>query len=348
MTWIASFPVSSHDRYTAAMRRVLPVLALPTLLAAACSAPADSNAPTPLPPLSSTKLTTELRYEPVRAVDEPASRAPSVPANLEAMLAEGYGVTRTIGGEPLTSRTLDGSAAPSLPADAKLLARFVHLADLQLADDESPARVARLDSPGPAGGAYRPQEAYGCVLLRAAVRTINAIHAATPLDAVVLGGDNADNAQTNEVEWVLALLDGTSSVHCDSGNDDDPVPGPDNDPKDPLASDGLRVPWRWVTGNHDILNQGTIRLDVSPEEPLGSVASVGTRDWSRAGGPVRSGDFVVPDPQRAYVSRTSLMGRVAGTGDGHGLAPTPVASGRADYTFDLGARVRVVVLDTAA
>jgi hypothetical protein len=78
------------------------------------------------------------------------------------------------------------------------------------------------------------------------------------------------------------------------------------------------------------------------------VASVGTRDWSRAGGPVRSGDFVVPDPQRAYVSRTSLMSRVAGTGDGHGLAAAQVASGRADYTFDLGARVRVVVLDTAA
>jgi 3',5'-cyclic AMP phosphodiesterase CpdA len=330
------------------MRRALLVLALPTLLAAACSAPADANAPAPLPPLASAKLTTQQRFEPVRAVDVDATRAPSVPANLEAMLSEGYGDLLTIAGEPITARALDGSAAPALPADAKLLARFVHLADLQLADDESPARVARLDNPGAAGGAYRPQEAFGCVLTRAAVRTINAIHAATPLDAVVLGGDNADNAQTNEVEWVIALLDGTASVHCDSGSDDDPVPGPDNDPKDPIASEGLRMPWRWVTGNHDILNQGTIRLDVSPEEPLGSVASVGTRDWSRAGGPVRSGDFVVPDPRRAYVSGESLMRLVASTGDGHGVGPKEIASGRADYTFDLGARVRVVVLDTSA
>jgi 3',5'-cyclic AMP phosphodiesterase CpdA len=317
-------------------------------LAASCSAPADGSNPTPLPPLRAVKLTTEQRYEPARAVDVDAPRPPSVPANLEAMLREGYGVTRTIGGEPLAARTLDGSSAPALPAGSTLLTRFVHLADLQIADDESPARVARLDSPGAAGGAYRPQEAFGCALTRAAVRTINAIHAATPLDAVVLGGDNADNAQTNEVDWVLALLDGTASVHCDSGNDDDPVPGPDNDPKDPIASDGLRVPWRWVTGNHDILNQGTIRLDVSPDEPIGTTAAVGTRDWSRAGGPIRSGDFVVPDPQRAYLPRTALMRRVASAGDGHGLGPKEVASGRADYTFDLGARVRVVVLDTAA
>jgi 3',5'-cyclic AMP phosphodiesterase CpdA len=330
------------------MRRLALAFTASALLAAACSAPADSGAPTPLPPLVSAKLTTAARYEPVHPVDANASRSPSVPANLEAMLREGYGELRTIAGEPIAARALDGSAAAALPADAKLLARFVHLADLQLADDESPARVARLDNPGAGGGAYRPQEAFGCVLTRAAVRTINAIHAATPLDAVVLGGDNADNAQTNEVEWVLALLDGTASVHCDSGNDDDPVPGPDNDPKDPIASEGLRVPWRWVTGNHDILNQGTIRLDVNPEEPIGTVASIGTRDWSLAGGPVRSGDFVVPDPQRAYVSRTSLMARVANTGDGHGLGATEIASGRADYTFDLGARVRVIVLDTAA
>lgn len=330
------------------MRRFLPLGSASLLaLVAACSSPEGASPAKPLPPLASAKLTTEARLEPVHAVDLAAARAPGVPANLTAMLAEGYGATRSIAGEPVLGRTLDGASAPAFPQGSVRLARFVHLADTQLADDESPARVARLDSPGAAGGAYRPQDFLGCVMLRAAVRTINAIHRADALDAVVLGGDNADNAQTNEVEWFLGLLRG-SEVHCDSGADDDLVPGPDNDGKDPLVSEGLSAPWFWVTGNHDVLNQGTIRTTVNADEPVGTVASLGTRDWTLPGGPIRSGDFVVADPQRAYLSRPDLMSRVLGDGNGHGLKASNVTSGRADYTFDLGAKVRVIALDTAS
>lgn len=330
------------------MRRNVSLASAPLLaFVLGCSSPDGGTRATPLPPLTAVKLTTDQRLEPTHPVETAATRAPSVPANLTAMLAEGFGQTRTIAGEPIVGRTLDGAAAPSFPAGSMRLARFVHLADTQLTDDESPARVARLDNPGAAGGAYRPQDYLGCVMLRAAVRTINAIHRADPLDAVVLGGDNADNAQTNEVEWFLALLRG-GEVHCDSGADDDLVPGPDNDGKDPLVSEGLTAPWLWVTGNHDILNQGTIRTNVNADEPIGTVASLGTRDWSSAGGPVRSGDFVVPDAQRAYLPRTELMRRVLADGSGHGLAAANATSGRADYTFDLGAKVRVIALDTAA
>jgi 3',5'-cyclic AMP phosphodiesterase CpdA len=345
----AVFAVRGDPVDSRAMRRVL-ALCSASLVAfvTACSSPDGGSRATPLPPLGTVKLTTETRLEPVRGVDGAASRSPGVPANLTAMVAEGYGETRAIGGEAITGRTLDGAAAPAFPQGSVRLARFVHLADTQLADDESPARVARLDNPGAAGGAYRPQEYLGCVMLRAAVRTINAIHRADPLDAVVLGGDNADNAQTNEVEWFLGLLRGGTEVHCDSGSDDDLVPGPDNDGKDPLVSEGLTAPWLWVTGNHDILNQGTIRTTVNAEEPIGTVASLGTRDWTVAGGPIRSGDFVVADPQRAYLTRTELMARVLADGNGHGLKAANGASGRADYTFDLGTKLRVIALDTAA
>ena len=66
-------------------------------------------------------------------------------------------------------------------------------------------------------------------MANASVRTINALHAKDPFAFTLMGGDNADSAQTNEVEWVLSILSGAPSVECDSGDDNDPVPGADND-----------------------------------------------------------------------------------------------------------------------
>lgn len=54
----------------------------------------------------------------------------------------------------VTARQLEERAATR-----KSLAYFAQLADLQLADDESPARWGRLDNPAVAGS-LRPQEAY--------------------------------------------------------------------------------------------------------------------------------------------------------------------------------------------
>ena len=92
---------------------------------------------------------------------------------------------------------------------------------------------------------------------------------------MVLGGDNADNAQQNELDWFLSILDGAPSVECDSGKDDDPVTGPDNDPKDPFVAEGLKVPWLWVTGNHDILNQGNFPRPLTPRTRSGAIRSAG-------------------------------------------------------------------------
>ena len=111
------------------------------------------------------------------------------------------------------------------------------------------------------------------------MRTINAVNAEDAVDFVVLGGDNADSAQTNEVQWYLDIMDGAPVVHCDSGIDDDPVPGEANDPKDPFAPVGLDVPWYWVMGNHDVLVQGNFAIAGREDEPRCDVAGA-TRDWS--------------------------------------------------------------------
>jgi hypothetical protein len=306
-------------------------------------------APTPLPALTEAQLTTEATFEPAHAIATDASRNPQVVDELQQMLAEGWGELKEGPGQAVVQVTQDGSAPPAPGPGAKVVARWVHLADTQLVDDESPARLATLDFPGLTSGAFRPQEGHECRILNAAVRTINAVHAKTPLSFVLVGGDNADNAQSNELGWFSAILDGAPSVECDSGADDDPTPGPDNDPKDPFFAEGLKMPWRWVTGNHDILQQGNVVVGPgNSATAVGTYAANGTRDWSQPGGPVIRGD-VIPDPRRALMDRATLMQKVHADGDGHGVDEATAKSGKAFYSFDVeGSPVRVVVVDTAA
>jgi 3',5'-cyclic AMP phosphodiesterase CpdA len=301
----------------------------------------------PLPPLADpVPLTTDTLRVPTHPRDEDKLRDPRIPADLAGYIADGYGEIELQPGEPVLPRTLDDSNPPAPGPAPKLLARFVHLADTQLSDDESPARLAAFDIA--ADGAFRPQEGHLCRMLNAAVRTVNRIHADTPVDFVLLGGDNTDNAQSNELGWFLGILDGAPQIHCDSADDNDIIPGPDNDPKDPFGPVALDVPWRWVTGNHDILRQGTWPLAKFASEPIGTSATGGTRDYSQPGSPIVIGT-VIADPARAFVDEAEQLARLSQAGDGHGIDAGALALGRAFYTFDVdGGPLRVFVLSSAA
>lgn len=309
----------------------------------------DTGLEPTLPPLDAPPPSTaDRRFEPVTVMaEDPTDLDPRVPAERDMLLAMGYGDSQEVAGDTVVERTLDGSPAPTPGANRQRLTRFIHLADAQLADDESPARVVAVDSPGAISGAYRPQESYACHALASVVRTINAYDAEDPYDFVVLGGDNADNAQLNEHTWFRDILDGGVEVHCDSGDDDDPVAGPNNDPKDALVSEGLRPAWRWVTGNHDILVQGNFPVAPRQSEALGSEASSGTRDWSMPGGPMVTGT-VVADEMRRLLTEPEVIDFVRATGDGHGLSQATSDYGKAEYVFDAGENVRVIVISTAA
>ncbi len=310
---------------------------------------AGAGEPVPLPPLSKAPLTTEETLVPSTTPEPVGILNPRLAEDAAELIDGGYGEYERGPGEPIQGRMLDDSTAPAAGPNATVLSRFVHFADTQLADDESPARVVNVDSPmGLTGGAFRPQEGHECRIMNAAVRTINKIHETSPIDVVVLGGDNADNAQTNEIEWVLQILSGSDFVDCDSGLDDDPTAGANNDPKDPFIAEGLAVPWVWVTGNHDVLNQGNFPPLAKEAEYLDDYAAVGTRDWSQPGGPVILGD-IPADERRAPLDGAGVLALVQADGDGHGVTADAVASGRAFYSYDIPATpVRVIVLDTAA
>ncbi|HEX8102756.1 MAG TPA: hypothetical protein VF533_09100 [Solirubrobacteraceae bacterium] len=283
---------------------------------------------------------------------------------------DGDGVLARGPGEPLRDRT--ELAPASRPGRA--IATFGQLTDTHVRDEESPGRVPFLDRYGGAlNPTFRPQEALSPQVLAAAVRALRAERPA----AVVVTGDIVDNAQRDELAQARAVLDG-GLVRPDTGapgyrgvqqasNPDPLYYRPDLDAprhpgllaaaQRPFRSPGLGVPWLPVVGNHDAARQGyvaasartdaiatgtrlTTTLDPEFRPPAPEDVQAGLDELLDAGVPGRA--MTVPaDPGRAALRPEEL---VAALGRGRRLR----APDRLDYVFDLGPRVRGIVLDTVA
>jgi metallophosphoesterase (TIGR03767 family) len=194
------------------------------------------------------------------------------------------------------------SGAMLAPGDRPLLA-FVHLSDLHVCDHQSPSRVAYLDRYAdpdwpehervPSVGTYRAQELMTQQVVDSMVRAVNAhVGRPTPVSSQELAfaittGDVTDNAQENELDWYLTLLEGGRIVP-DSGDlaryegvatsrdvrywhpegevesvqqtiyGYPLVPGLLDSVRAPFEAVGFRLPWYAVHGNHDLLLQGTV------------------------------------------------------------------------------------------
>jgi len=210
-----------------------------------------------------------------------------------------YRAIEIIEGEPHLVREDFGAPGPGpRPGRGRPLLCLVHVTDLQLADVQSPARFEFLNRYF-ADPRYseivpvqRPQEALTAHAVDATLRTLNAACGPVtglPPQLAVTTGDAIDNAQWNEMQTFLALLDG-GLVRPDSGGPgyagvqsldwpddffwkpDGAGPGGDDIfrrefgfPHHPgllqralreFSAAGLRVPWLSCFGNHEALNQG--------------------------------------------------------------------------------------------
>jgi metallophosphoesterase (TIGR03767 family) len=138
---------------------------------------------------------------------------------------------------------------------------------------------------------YRPQEFLSLHAIEALARTVRALTAETGADLVVTTGDNTDNAQRNELDAYLALMDGGGTVDPGTGAPDaipsavsggeywNPEPSsrdiwktdrayPDHpglltEASRPFPTTGFGTPWLACFGNHDCLVQG--RAPLTPE-----------------------------------------------------------------------------------
>jgi len=248
-------------------------------------------------------------------------RPPRPPLTTERRLGTGvilragstapYRAVTIVEGEPHLVRDDVGAAGISAEGEARAwragsaagrpgrpLLCLVHLTDLQLADVQSPTRFEFLNryfaDPRYAEiiPVQRPQEALTAHAVDAMLRTVKALSGpatGAPLRLAVTTGDAIDNAQWNELQTVLALLDG-GPVAPDSGGpryegvqspgwpddffwkpDGDGPGGPDyfrrefGFPHHPglleralaeFRSGGLGIPWLSCFGNHEALHQG--------------------------------------------------------------------------------------------
>ncbi|MEO8799277.1 MAG: metallophosphoesterase [Polyangiaceae bacterium] len=282
--------------------------------------------------------------------------SPDDPDQLQQLLDQGYGKFTTGPGEPVRDRMSDGSLPPASGPNRHRLLRFAHLCDFQNADDESPTRLASFDGAPPFESAARPQEGMECRVVNAVLRTVNRINQDDPMDFVLLGGDNADSAQSNELDWTLKIFSGNGGqpLACDSGDPDDPTPGANNDGKDPFVPNGLDVPWYWVTGNHDVLVQGNFPTDdLHQTDAIGTTATGGTRNYRLPGAPVTKDD-VIADSKRALLSRQQMVKTVIAADDkagphAHGLGDYAQQTGRVFYTVDFpNSPIRLMTIDVSA
>ena len=215
----------------------------------------------------------------------------------------------TGGGSGAGYRRLTGAAgeahvvrddlAPGRTGDPgmRVLFRFVHVTDFQLADLTSPARLEFCQRlAGTPGWAlmlpsYRPQEFLSLHAIEAMARTVRALTGDAGPDLVLTTGDNTDNAQRNELDAYLALMDGGGTVDPSSGApaavpsasgggaywNPEPAsrdvwktelgypdhPGLLDEALRPFPATGFGAPWLACFGNHDCLLQG--RTAPTPE-----------------------------------------------------------------------------------
>ncbi len=157
-----------------------------------------------------------------------------------------------------------------------LVTRLVHISDTHVVDEESPARLAQ--GAEVTRSAWRPYEAWSTQLVDGTIRAINRIHAAgRTIDFVINTGDACDNAQRNELDWLVSLFDG-GNVNPLSGIDDR-LPWLKPDPLlDPHAAfdaqgmyqqgthgDASNIPWYVVFGNHDAYATGLFPVFTGPD-----------------------------------------------------------------------------------
>lgn len=302
-----------------------------------------------LQPVPSTLVGTLAPREPRRTADPRVD--PSTQAGEERYVSMGLYEHERGPGRARVVR--DELAIRGVPGTRRSLAWFVHLSDFQLTDDESPLRWGSTDSPEElTSSAMRPHEALLPRAVSAMNRTLTRIGELTrPFDMGVVTGDCADTAQLNELRWVIGLMDG-AEIHADSGDDDDPAPGPDNDPKDPFVATPFPAPWIYVPGNHDVEVIGIF----PPDDDLvaratGTIPTLGARDYRRWWAEVTM-EAVPPDPDRRPILRDEIVGELlrspAMPGPvGHGYTPSTDLSLGAHFTYDVvPGLLRLIVLDT--
>ena len=227
---------------------------------------------------------------------------------------------------------------------------------------------------------YSPLMLYTTHVLEATIKTINGLHKNNPIDFGLALGDLGNSAQYNELRWFIDILDG-KNINPDSGDNDDPIPGPNNDYQDEFQATGLAsdIPWYAAIGNHDhfwigsktinerlkaimigenILQTGHILLEADAMDK--TTYSTGTMDGSTLYGTIIGEGIVaemgniptVPmDANRKAITKADFINELSNTTSkpiGHGFIqsnPDNVFNGCYSFEPKSDLPIKVIVLD---
>ena len=216
-------------------------------------------------------------------------------------------------------------------------------------------------------------------MMDAAVNTINGLHIFESFDFGLSLGDVINSSQYNELKWYIDVMDG-KLINPDSGEKDDPNPGPNNDYQDAFKAVGLdpSIKWYQTLGNHDHIWMGMFPPDSYLREKMvgSSLLELGNIFTDKRGlatrgfymgaidgktingdiigaGPVSS--FLVPpavpaDKNRYRLAKKEFIAEVLKSTSnpaGHGFTADMINSGFASYTFEPKADlpIKVIMLD---
>jgi 3',5'-cyclic AMP phosphodiesterase CpdA len=308
------------------------------------------------------------------------SPAPAPSGSTRGSTWEGAGGELEVGpGTALIPRTELGPAAPP----ARKLATIGHLTDAHVMDAESPARVPFLSQLGqPFNSTFRPQEALTAQVMDGAVRALDALAPDAVIQGGDLIDNAQENELTRGLALLAGgPVDPGSGARRYHGvqeaRDADPFYyRPDIDaPRHPgllaaatrrFRAAGLRAPWYPVLGDHDLLVQGILAPTSLTDRiargdravwklPSGLRAPAGASALATAApdGLPDPGVFeplirellsapgveVPADPSRRELSAAAVVARL------RHAASLAAGGPLLDYSFDLGPRLRVVVLD---
>jgi metallophosphoesterase (TIGR03768 family) len=275
--------------------------------------------------------------------------------------------------------------SPAVTNVARLL-HFFTITDIHITDKESPAQLIYLAqfNSGIGNNAisiYSGIMPYTTHVLDAAIQTANALHQALPLDFGISLGDAINSAGRNELRWYIDVIDG-QPINPDSGQKDDPIPGPYNDYQDTYKATGLdpSIPWYQVIGNHDqhwmgskpvddylrnaytstnILQMGNVLLPGGVNERKFYMGTLdGSTVYAEVYGAGRVENFVerpqvVADGNRRPVTSQEWMGEFLNTTSspvGHGFTQDNVDRNFACYSFAPKSNLplKVIALDNTS
>jgi 3',5'-cyclic AMP phosphodiesterase CpdA len=291
----------------------------------------------------------------------------------------GDGVLRRAPGEPLIARTELGRPAPS----TGVLATIGHITDMHVLDASSPARVTFLDRLGtPFQSTFRPHETLTAHVLDGAVRAVRrlraelVIHGGDLIDnaqsneldraLAVLRGGRVDPGSGPRGYYGVQLASNPDPFYYRPDVDAPRYPGLLAAAVHPFASAGVPGSWYPVLGDHDVLVAG----EIAPT-PTTRALAVGNRAlWELPSGlqvppgvtlggytspdgppsPVLIDNFLaqalagptveVPaDPTRRELEVSEAVARLRSASGARGAGP------RLDYHVDVGAKLRLIVLD---